>query len=421
MMRRLTVQLSVPGDSYLVLENTAARGMTTRVYSSSELRIISRNSASTRYDRNAQEPSVSYEVMVDRASWRPLAADSLVCRIWVPDDQFAWSATSVMRTALPICREIDFYNRYIIAILLSRLAMNGMLLWPQEATFPSKEAFKDSADPMMAELIEIASKAIANPGTAAAAIPIPVKMPADLIEKVKHLDFATEMSQHVLENRQEALKRLAVSMNVPTEVLTGMGDLNHWGQWQLEESGIKTYIAPGAEVIVAALTEGWFVPMVETMGLPLEDEKGDRYFVWYDTTELQQTPDKSNGASTLYDDGELKAASLRRATGFSEDDKPTNEEFKEIALRKIAMSAGADSMKALSILTGDKSLMPEPPLALAPDGTTGQAPNGPPGESSPPAQTQSPTSVPKAAPPTRPASLEERHGLTVDYEEMARP
>lgn len=399
MLKRLAVHFCVPGESYLVLENTSSRGETTRVYSSSEIRIAGRGSSGTRFTQGSTDV-VTYEVMTDRAMWRPLSNESLVCRIWNPDDQFGWAAQSIMRAALPIAREIDFYNRYIIAILLSRLANNGMLLWPAEAGFPANANFADQPDPMMAELIDIATKAIANPGSAAAAMPMPVKISAEYIDKVRHVTFATEMSQHVLDNRIAALKRLATTLNMPTEVLTGMGDLNHWGQWQLEESAIKTYIVPPVEMICAGLNTGWFVPTTIVDGEPLVDDKGDEIFLWYDTTELQQPPDKSVPAQQLQKVGAINDVALRRETGFTEEDKPSMDELKQTVLTSIAMGGGADAMKALSILTGDKSLMPEPAPAIGPDGnpvpTDTQAPDG----SQPPAQ-QTPSPV--KAPPARPA------------------
>jgi hypothetical protein len=411
LMRRLAVQLSVPGDSYLVGE-ARETGNDWRVYSSDEIRIKSRGARNLLGPVNAPtrlspfgvtESTVRYEVNVYRNEWRNLNPDSLVVRCWVPDEQFAWAANSPCQSALPILREIDFYNRYIISVLLSRLALNGLLLMPSEVTFPAKPQYKDAADPFVAELLDIATRSIKNPGSAAAALPMPVKVPAAMIEKFKHLTFDTEMGKEVMANRTRALERMAVSVNIPTEVITGVSNMNHWGQWQLEESAIKIYISPIAEVICTCLTEGFLWPMMRAAGMDLVPPDGGQYLVWYDASKLSQQPDRTTEAQAIFDRGGLTLAALRRESGFEEDDAPSMDELKDIVLTKIAMGAGAQSLDALAALTGDESLVPPPPpapVAGEPGSDSGALPAD---ENSPPATGQSPSGQPKAPPATQPA------------------
>lgn len=367
MMKRLAVHLSVPGESYVVGEDPVGSGnpddFLWNVYSSTELKITRRN-------------PLTYQVMEYEGRWRTLDGEFMVCRIWNPDDEFAWKAASSVMTCLPILREVDFWNRYILAVLLSRLAMNGILLIPQEVTLPVDPRFKDAADPFLAKLVDTASRAIKNPGTAAAAIPIPLKVPAEFIDKFKHLTFDTQMGDKVQENRDRALNRLATGLNIPAEVLTGMAKMNHWGAWQLEESAIKIHISPIAEIICHGLTKGYLEPMAKSMGLDLRGPGGGHIIVWYDATELTQQPDKSGEAQSTFDRGGLTTEALVRESGFEVDSIPNMDEFKEIALRKIALSAGADALKALAFLTGDESLNPPPPPQLVPEGEPSSPPPG---------------------------------------------
>lgn len=351
MMTRLSVHLSVPGDSYLVGEQDY--NTVWRVCSADEIRIMQRNVlGQDGIYRNV------YAIMEGINEWRTLGPDSLVVRIWRADDQYAWRASSACEAAIPIMREIDYYNRYIVSVLLSRLALNGVLLIPAEVTFPAKDIYKDAEDPFVAELIDIATKSIQNPGTAAAALPIPIKVPSQYIEMFKHLTFDSIMHEDVLDNRMQAIKRLATSLTIPAEVLTGEASMNHWGRWQMEESAIKLYFSPTAEVICNGLTKGYLLPMAEASGLDLVAPDGGKYVVWYDTSALAQTPDRSGTATQLYDRGEIDGSALRRETGFEEADKPTTEELKTMSLQRIALSAGAGAMDALAKLTGDESIAP---------------------------------------------------------------
>ena len=52
--------------------------------------------------------------------------------------------------------------------------------------------------------------------------------------------------------------------------------------------------------------------------------------MWYDPSEIVQRPDKSDDAVLLYDRMELNGSALRRETGFSEADAPTESELDEM-------------------------------------------------------------------------------------------
>lgn len=390
MMKKMAVHLSVPGESYVVAEDPDGTGdpksFVWNIYSSSELKISKRN-------------PITYQVMEYEGRWRTLTDEYMVCRVWNPDDEFSWKAASPLQSALPILREVDYWNRYILAILMSRLAMNGVWLIPAEASLPVDDRFKDQADPFLAKIVDTASRAIKNPGTAAAAIPMPLKVPADLIEKFKHLTFDTPIGDKVQEHRQAALTRLATSLNVPEEVLTGMKNMNHWGAWQLEESAIKIHISPIAEIICHGLTRGYLEPLAKALGQDLIGPEGGRVVIWYDPTELTQQPDKASEAQAAYDRGEMTAEAFMQASGFEADDIPKMDEFKIIALKKIAMGAGADALQALAALTGDESLVPPPPAPAVPETSpagaspgTEQGPAGsqPTDQNGPPATRNSP-------------------------------
>jgi hypothetical protein len=408
MLKRQGVQISVAGDSYMVGEDVIGTGnledMTWTVYSSDEIRIKSRGRSNSVL---SGEVGVQYEVNTYRNEWRTLSPESMVIRCWDPDEQFSWAATSVVQSALPICREIDLYNRYIIAILTSRLASNGVWLLPQEVTFPVKPQFKDQPDPFVAEIIDIASRGIKNPGSASSAMPIPIKVPAAYIEMMSkgHLTFASELSDKIMEHRLSALRRLATTVNVPAEVLTGMDKINHWGQWQLEESAIKIYISPIMELLVNCYTQGYLYPLMKAMGLSTQAPDGGTYMIWYDTSELSQQPDRGADAQAAYDRGELSAEALRRENGFEEEDAPTVDEFKDIALRKIAMGGGADAMTALAKLTGDDSLLPPEPTPADQGNQTDQPGSNEDqgGDQQPPAVDQAPGR--KGPPQTQPAVI----------------
>lgn len=319
LMAGIATQLAVPGEGYLVGEVVGGVERWS-VRSTDEVR-----AARGHYD------VVDEHAAGSGTQWRPLGADSLVTRVWRPHKRFHYMADSPARAARRTMRELELVNRHIQAQYLSRLASAGLLIIPDEVTFPTREEFADAPDPFVAEWIEIAAEAISKPGTASAVVPIPMKIPGEYVDKVRHLDFTLQLDDKILDKRDSAIKRLATQLNLPAEVLLGMADLNHWGLWGLEESALKTNIAPEAELICQALTTGYLQPRLKASGV----EDFAHWVVWYDMSELTLRPDRSDDAIQLYDRLEIDGAALRRETGFDEADKPSEDELKEQALRSL--------------------------------------------------------------------------------------
>lgn len=321
-------QLSVPGEGWLIGEQ---RGGVEQwvVRSTAEIR-----QSTTRGAR--------WDLREDADVWRPLDTNALVTRVHHPSPRLHYQATSSFKAALPIMRRIDLIDRRIVSTMVSRLAMNGLLLIPQEGTFSTPPQYKDAADPFVQMLVDIASNNIKNPGSASAGIPIPIRFSKDMIEKWRHLSFGDVLPQELLDERDKELRRLATALNVPAEVILGMGDTNHWNMWQIEESAIKLHVSPTAELICHALTVGFLHPMLTAAGRDSGDvlvgPNGGRIIVWYDTSELTQRPDKSDVAFRAYDRLELSGAALRRETGLDEADAPTPEETRDQILRQLARS-----------------------------------------------------------------------------------
>lgn len=364
LLRSLAVQLSVAGDSYFVGRDVTQEeidfgllmdaepdenGQVWTVQSAKTIRKY-KGSLSTYFRRSGQQRP-KWEIQLDDTIWAPLPFESLVVRIWDRNERYPWRAASPARSALSIMREIDMYNRHILASLVSRVAMNGMLFIPNEVILPASPQFENAVDPFIAEMLDVMMSAIKNPGSPASAAPMPVRIPAEFIDKFKHFTFASAVDGKVFEARAEALKRLANALNLPSEIITGLGQTNHWTGWQLTEEAIKIHIAPKVEVITRGLTLGWLHPMLKEMGEPIREDNGARIIMWYDTSELTQRPDRSTSAIQLRDMMIITDEATRRETGFSEADAPTPAELEKMILMKLSVNPQTAS-PAIKELTG---------------------------------------------------------------------
>lgn len=357
MMASLAVHLSIPGEGFLVGEKVG-RAEDWTVRSIDELRV----------------QSGKYQVVESRLpgiEWRDLNPDSLVTRVWRHHKRYYHLADSSAHSALSTMKELELVNRHIIAQYLSRLASAGIVILPDEVQFPVREEFEDSVDPFMSEWIEIAAEAIRQPGTASAVIPMPMRMPAEFIDKVRHIDFTLKLDEKIIEKREAAIKRLATQVNIPAEVLLGMGDVNHWGAWQLEEGAVKANIVPDVELICDALTKGYLQPRLSASG----ESDTSKWVVWYDASELTLRPDRTSNAVQLYDRLELSGSALRREGGFNEDDRPTDEELEEQGLKVIVHTLPSAAPGALAQLVGEEP--PAPPPEGPPEPAEAAAPEPP--------------------------------------------
>ena len=235
------------------------------------------------------------------------------------------------------------------------------MVFPDEITFPVREEFAEANDPFIAEWIEIAAEAISKPGTASAVVPIPIRVPAEFVDKIKHVDFTLKIDEKIIDKRDSAIKRLATQLNIPAEVLLGMGDLNHWNVWALDEASLKVNIAPDAELIAQALTTGYLQPRLKASGV----DDWASWVVWYDMSELTLRPDRSDDSIQLYDRLEINGAAMRRETGFTEADKPEGDELREQGLKVIIKTLPSGAGSALSQLIGEEVVI-TPVAAVAP-------------------------------------------------------
>jgi hypothetical protein len=339
LMSQMTVLLQVPGDLY---------GFATGVGNMSTWQV---RGAST-----VKKQGNGLQVQMGPSSWRDIGPREVPVRIYNADPEYPWLATSPSQSVIGVLGEIDLYNRHIVATITSRLASNGVLLLPQELSFGGTAQNAMSPNALVNQFIEVASQSMKNPGSAAATIPIPLEVPAQFIDLIRHLSFASEVSEKVLEARDKALTRLARSLNVPAEILTGVGSVNHWGAWQIEDSAIKIHLSPILETICNGLTVGYLEPALSAAKITPEDTRS-RYVVWYDTSELEQKPDQGERAIQVFDRMELSGAALREATGFDDGARPTPEEVNTQILTRLAYNGQAIT-DALTALTGTPASEP---------------------------------------------------------------
>lgn len=268
----------------------------------------------------------------------PLPGNPFVMRIWRPHPVEKGAATSPSRAALPILSEIERLTMHVAAQVDSRLISAGIVFLPNEMTFAviddDGNTITGSSDVFVHTLQDVASRAIQNRDSASALVPIVISADGESLDKPNHMKFWSDLDEQAIELRTEAIRRLALSMDMPPEILTGQGDTNHWSAWSIDESAIKSHTEPLLARIADDLAVGYLRSMLVQDGMLPEEARS--YGIGVDTTEMRLRPNRSEEALELYDRGVLNAQTLVEETGFKADNIQDEAEHKRWFLDKVA-------------------------------------------------------------------------------------
>jgi hypothetical protein len=351
--------LFVPGVGYFLAEERDG----IRTYDVKSADVIKRSGKTA--VNSAGFPVDIYKIRIAPDEWRDTVPDSLIARIFDPDPRYDYLPTSMTQGALTTLREIDLYNRAIVATLLSRIAFNGILFIPSEATFATNPQFRDAPDPFIAELLHYAQRGIKDPGSPGAAIPFPIRVSGAQIEQFKHLILSTGLDPKIIEARESAVIRLKEQLPAPVEALSGLQDMNHWNAWKSSEDNIRLYFGPPMEVLCGGLTDQFLYPMMRANKADIQTKDGGRYIVWYDASDLTVQPDNSDNANAAFQAGQMDGEAYMETLGFDAADRPkVDDKFREQVLMSSAMS-GKPLSDAYFLLYPEDKPTPEQQAAEA--------------------------------------------------------
>jgi hypothetical protein len=274
-----------------------------------------------------------------------LTADDLLIRIWTRHPRLHRAADSPVRALLPTLREIERSSQNIAARLDSRLASAGLLPLPAGIDFPRGDDDPPGLEGFMQMIARAMSASIREPGSAAAQVPIMFEVPDEFVDRLGVISFESPLSSEILDLREKAIGRFATGMDLPPEILKGLGDSTHWNAFIVKEETYRTHLAPLLDQIADALTQAYLLPALEAAGVP---DPGS-FMLAFDPTDLVVQPDRLDDLLRLYDLGLISAEAIRLAAGITDDEQPTDDEAK----RRLAER----------LVTGAPTLLEDPVLA----------------------------------------------------------
>jgi hypothetical protein len=254
-------------------------------------------------------------------------ANNVVIRMWRKDRQWPELADAPMRALLDDCDNLLALKRVLLAATYSRMH-GGILKVPSELLFPQTwgDPSQQGQDNPVLEAIERAlSQSISDPASSAAVGPIQISGPGAALKDLELLDIGRAYGTELLKQIDEVEKTIALGMDLPAEIITGLSGSNHWNAFAIDDQTFKAHIEPLVMVIARALTTGYLWPKLQTRGI----EDYARYCFWYDPASLISHPDQFKEVQYAHSQFAASDDALRRLCGLGEDDAPDDEEIQK--------------------------------------------------------------------------------------------
>lgn len=245
------------------------------------------------------------------------------------------------RALIPTLHELIDLSGHVQTAAKSRLAGAGLLLIPNQistvAPGQSTGVNPPDGDPAMHALMRTAQASLRSSTDVSRHLPVIIKGHQEALNAVRHLSLQTPFDERVDSLRTSAVRRIAIGLDMPPEVLSGMGDLNHWTAWMVEASGQRVNIEPTLNFVSRELTTKFLQPALAAMGL----SDADQYMISFDAAGAQSEANKGDLALAAYELGVISAEAARGALGYGSTDAP--EPGQMPPMRQVGDRAGRES------------------------------------------------------------------------------
>lgn len=222
----------------------------------------------------------------------------------------------------PLRRIVDEVEQYILlrdmitAVAWSRIPA-GILKVPSELVLanPNPNA-PPGTDPFSTGLGDALVGAVMDTRSAGRIAPIVVRGPGDALANMEPLDLIRDLPEWVPDLMEKVLRQMATGLNLPAEILTGMGDINHWGQWLIDDSARLNHVDPDILGILDSFTQGYLHPVLREARVA----DPEQYLFWRDYSDLTSRTLTVDEAMGMFDRGIINLDAILRIADLNEED-----------------------------------------------------------------------------------------------------
>lgn len=156
---------------------------------------------------------------------------------------------SPVLAAVPVARELILSRQQARVAARNRTAQLNTVLYPREGAGPDPDEFER-------KLTRVMTEPLSDEMSASSVVPNLIGFQGDKIDKWRTIDLAGSIDEKLHERVERLINQLAVILDIPREIMTGFGEVNHWGTWAISEDNFLGHIEPMAKLIGQALALG---------------------------------------------------------------------------------------------------------------------------------------------------------------------
>ena len=336
LLRDCALNLSVTGECYLVqMPAQIGSGFPESwdIRSTDELNVDTKGQYIITPRREFQQGNSSANQIKNGAVILP--KNSFVGRIWRAHPRYSEEADSSLRGLLDMCAELLLLNRTFRATARSRLNAGALYLpdglsvaatpdpnypYEDEDGLYSEPTPEELHDEFEDQLIDAMTTPIRDEDSASAVVPLIIRGPAELGDKIKQFKFERSFDPALAERADRVLERILQGLDVPKDIVTGLANVKYSNAMQIDESLYKAHIEPLMLLIADALTVVYLRPYLIANGYdPVEVNK---IVVWFDPSQVATRNDRAMDADSGFEKMAVSFETWRRAHGFSDADAP---------------------------------------------------------------------------------------------------
>ncbi len=274
------------------------------------------------------------EELTEAPSQDMLSEDSIrVWRLWRKHPLYSERADAPTFPVLPLFEYLMLLQKAARAQALSRIVGSGLLVIADEITVPGADAQLADENPeddlFVKRFIEHVTKPISDPGSASAVAPMIARVQIgerrveDLIKLIQLHD--PNQAGDWQERIDKTIKRIALGLDMPPEILLGLSDVTQWTAWAIDDQIWQSHGEPVAIMLCDDLTAAYYRDACKEAGV----DNAAELMVWYDEAAVVTHPDRGKDADLVWDRGNLSPRSHRASHNYNEKDAPSEEEHQE--------------------------------------------------------------------------------------------
>lgn len=342
LLRDATLNMSVAGECYLIQVPErlgSKRPESWDIRSVDELQVNSQGKFCIVPRRELLSSNGGAASMAQQNGVIILPDKAFMARIWRPHARFSDEADSSLRSSLDLMGELLLINRTFRATARSRLnagalyipdglstAVSGDPDYPFDSSAIDPYVTPDEAEDAFEEsLLDAMTTPIEDESSAAAVVPLIIRGPADLGDKIKQFKFERAFDEVHLKRAEQVLARILGGLDLPKDVVTGLSGVKYSNAAQIDETLYKAHIEPMVVLLTDAITVSYLRPYLRSLGFSEAD--ANRICIWYDPSSISTRNDRAGDADTGLTNGAVSWDTWRRAHGFSDADAPTPNEL----------------------------------------------------------------------------------------------